>query len=280
VARVEPGSSAARAVDAALEVWRQGDLALSERWFVHVGQGPAGATEHVQLESGADPSAITTEVLGLVVVTQTCDLVRSCVGRPFVEVAPLVELSETDLGVARRGRTPRFFVAARGELETRAIDLDRVMTVEKSVVAGWERTPSGLDDAGLRALQGALARKRARFAFPDDFTRLVAPFGKRLVEKHDRQSEEGRALRALREIRVQATPSWDADEVRLFFWLLREASDALDLRIALDTLHRLVKPLGRFLSVEGQVAALEDLTAQEYVDSDPLDLYHLSRTLD
>jgi len=179
---------------------------------------------------GVDPSAITTEVLGLVVVTQTCDLVRSCVERPFVEVAPLVELSAEYLDAARRGQTPRYFVAALGTLAAYAIDLDRVMTVEKSVVAGWKRASSDLDEAGLRALQRALARKRARFAFPDDFTGLVAPFRKRLVEKHGRQSDEGRALRALREIRVQATPNWDADEVRLSFWLLAEEVDAVSLK--------------------------------------------------
>jgi len=32
----------------------------------------------------------------------------------------------------------------------------------------------------------------------------------------------------------------------------------------------------QFVSVKDQVAALQDITAQDYVDSDPLDLDHLS----
>ena len=111
---MEPGSHDAQAVDAALHLWRQGDVAREEAWFVHVGPGAASADEEDRGEWISDPSAITTEVLGLVVVTQTCDLVRSCVERPFVEVAPLVELSEAQIEAARRGRMPRYFVAVHG----------------------------------------------------------------------------------------------------------------------------------------------------------------------
>ena len=37
------------------------------------------------------------------------------------------------------------------------------MTVHKAVVAGWERLPGWTTDAEVRAIAGALARKRARF---------------------------------------------------------------------------------------------------------------------
>ncbi|EYF05806.1 hypothetical protein [Chondromyces apiculatus] len=39
---------------------------------------------------------------------------------------------------------------------------------------------------------------------------------------------------------------------------------------------KLVPTMGRFESVEGQVVTLQDMNAGEYVDSDPLDLDHLS----
>ena len=32
-----PDSAEAKAIDASLSQWRQGDLALEERWFIHVG---------------------------------------------------------------------------------------------------------------------------------------------------------------------------------------------------------------------------------------------------
>jgi hypothetical protein len=44
----------------------------------------------------------------------------------------------------------------------------------------------------------------------------------------------------------------------------------------LEKWRALVPATGRYISVHGQVAALEDLTGQEYVESDPLDLDHLS----
>ena len=35
-------------------------------------------------------------------------------------------------------------------------------------------------------------------------------------------------------------------------------------------------PGGRFRSVDGVITSLDDLTARDYVESDPLDLDHLS----
>lgn len=162
------------------------------------------------------------------------------------------------------------------------VDLDRVMTIEKSVVASWKRTPGYDKDADARVFAQALARKRVRVAFPDDFTAFAKKLQGRLTEKHDKATDEGRGLRALREIRVRANPSWNAAEVELFFWFIRNAEDATfggkswgDL---LKDWLKLVTATGRFNSVDGQVAALSDMTAQDYVDSDPLDLDHLSTT--
>jgi hypothetical protein len=39
---------------------------------------------------------------------------------------------------------------------------------------------------------------------------------------------------------------------------------------------QLMPAAGRFKTVDGMVVALEDLTAKDYVESDPLDLDHLS----
>lgn len=66
----------AKQVDAALSEWRQGDVALDEKWFVHVGD-PAMALSDAAAAAGDDgPQAIMSEVAGLVVITQTCDVVR------------------------------------------------------------------------------------------------------------------------------------------------------------------------------------------------------------
>ena len=159
------------------------------------------------------------------VVTQTCDLVRRCGDRPFVEVSPLVEVDDSVLREVERGRRPNY-AFIRGVAERRlAADRDRVTTVAKSVVASWERVEGCLSDNDTRRLSLALARKRARTAFPENFVAFASPLMKRMSSRHDKESDEGRALRALREIRVRAAPCWDADEVTLMFSFIRNEDE-------------------------------------------------------
>jgi hypothetical protein len=70
----------------------------SDAPFVHLADLDAPTTSHAEElagESGAERLAVVSvEALGLVVLTQTCDLVRTCTDRPFVEVCPLVEMPD------------------------------------------------------------------------------------------------------------------------------------------------------------------------------------------
>ena len=279
MATLAPDSDEAKRIDASLREWRQGDLALEESWFVHVGDGAAPLTA-AAAEAAGGAQALTSEVLGLVVLTQTCDIVRSCVTRPYVEVAPLARVSEDDLHQVKRGRRPAHATLPALEKDLLVADLDRVMTVEKSIVASWKRTPGFTRDADGRAFAQALARKRVRFAFPDDFTLLAKKLQARLGDKHDKNTDEGRGLRALREIRVCASPSWDAPSTEIFFWFIRDDADAtFEGKSWADLLKdwlKLVPATGRFTSLDGQVATLQEMAAEDYVDSDPLDLDHLS----
>ena len=267
-------------VDHVLSAWRQGDCVLGEHWFAHRLDKSFAVTDAGRVAAEADADLAEQQVLGLVVVKQTCDVVRSCTERPYVEVCPLVEVDDGRLREIQRGRRPSYaFVPLVAERKL-AADLDRVMTVEKPLVATWERTPGWTTDAEARAFAPALARKRVRFAFPDDFTKLVRKLQKRLEEKHDRESVEGRALGALREIRVSAAPSWDAASCELSFWFVRNGEDVDcegkgwgDL---VESWLKLAPESGRFTKIYGQVTTLEDLRAADYVDSDPLDLDHLS----
>ena len=78
----------------------------------------------------------------------------------------------------------------------------------------------------LRVIALALSRKRSRFAFPDDFVAAAEALQRRLVDKHDKETNEGAHLRALREIRVRAAPSWDDAEVQLGWWFIKDADPA------------------------------------------------------
>ena len=68
------------------------------------------------------------------------------------------------------------------------------MTVEKAVVAGWTHTPGWETDDELRDFARALARKRSRFAFPDDFVVAARSLQAHLVDRHNRQTDEGAHL--------------------------------------------------------------------------------------
>lgn len=81
------------------------------------------------------------KVRGLVVVTQTCDILRTCSERPFVEVVPLKEVDETYLCQIQQSMRPQYaFIPGSAEYSL-AADLDCVMTLEKAVVARWQRHP-------------------------------------------------------------------------------------------------------------------------------------------
>ena len=141
-----------KAIDQALRAWRQGDVSLDAGLeFLHLADlscphGAASievaktlATAGEALEAGATP--VLDEVRGLVMLSQTCDVIRGCRARPFVEVAPLIEVPEQWVEEIRRLKRPAFAYVPTTAGDRLVADLDRTMTVEKALVAGWARTP-------------------------------------------------------------------------------------------------------------------------------------------
>lgn len=267
-------------IDEHLAQWRQGDCVLGEHWFVYRIHPTAFVTQEAKAVAEEGLDLVETPVLGFTIVTQTCDIVRSCKERPYLELCPLVKVDEGRLHEIERGRRPAYAYLPLLAHHQLVADLDRVMTVEKSVVVSWIRTPGWTHDIEIRHFALALSRKRIRFAFPDDFTDFVHKLQNRLTDKHEKNSEEGRGLRALSEIRIYAAPSWDAEQVELMFWFIRKENDSTfegkSWYTLLDVWLKLLPQNGRFIKIQGQVVALEDLTAVDYVNSDPLDLDHLS----
>ncbi len=207
--------AAREAIDDALETWRQGDCVVGEQWFLSRVDPEKPLTIEAIEAAEAEADAAEAEVRGLMLATQSCDAVRDCADRPFVEVCPLVEVEAGRLEEIRRGRRPNYAYVPGLAAQRLVADLDRAMTVEKAVVASWTRVRGCSDDGEVRRLAHALARKRVRAAFPNDFVILASKLSNRLSEKHDKGSDEGRALRALREIRVRAAPAWEAEKVGL-----------------------------------------------------------------
>jgi len=272
----------AAAVDATLAQWRQGDCFLGDCWFVHRFAKDFPTTNEGLFAAQDDADLAEQQVVGFVVVTQTCDLVRKCLERPFVELCPLVEVDAGRLIEIEKGWRPGYAYLPLLAPRRLVADLDRVMTVEKPVVATWARVQGWTTDSDARAFALALARKRERFAFPDDFNALVDKLKDRLGDKHNKASDEGRALRELDEIRIYASPSWDSTPVDLMFHFIRIDSDiTFEGRNWGDLLQgwlKLVPSRGRFKRINGHVVTLTDITAADYASSYPLDLDHLSMT--
>lgn len=261
-------------IDAALAGWRQGDCVLgADHWFVH-----RGTAQIASDGSGQSSDLVETGVAGFVLLTQSCDVVRSYKDRRYLSVAPLVEVAEGALLEIQKGYRPQY-AAVPGVADKRLVaDLDWVMTIDKQAVAGWIRVQGCRSDEERRAFSRAVGRKHTRFAFPDDFNEFAKRLQTRIREKHGRQSPEGVALRGLYEIRVRAAPSWDAAEVELMFWFIADPSNVAEVRRSgvLPSWMKLIGPAGRFRTVDGLIATYDDLTARDYLESDALDLDHLS----
>lgn len=269
-----------QAIDQALEKWRQGDCLVGEFEFVFRLDLDLPLTKDAKDAAQEGVDLVETPCEGAVVLSQTCDIVRSCINRPFLEIAPLVFAAPELLEQVKKGLRPNYaFIPGVAEKNLVA-DLDRVMTVEKAVVALWDRT-IGCDSCfAARHFAESLSRKRARPAFPDDFSECLRPLLKKIKLKHGKElSEEGRAFRALQEIRVRAAPDWKSDQIDVFFWFIRnprEDDTGIIWTVFIENWVDLFKITDRYFSVKGAAVFLEDMTALDYVESDPLDLDYLS----
>lgn len=274
-------------IDTVLQEWRQGDTILgSDLAFVHVVDlaRPVSAEAKEQAatmaasgETAGTTTLLESEVEGFVVTTQTCDVVREAEKRPYVELAPLVEVSEADLAAIKGLQRPAFAFVPALAAKRLVADLDRVMTIEKSVLVALPRQSGMTTDAETRAFALALARKRSRFAFPNTFVDLVRSLQKRIVARYGKTSEEGLHVSALSEIRVAASPSWNAERADIFFWFVKQSDpDKPDWAKWQAEWLKLVVPTAAFPKIEGLVTRLADMTAKDYTTSEHLDLDQLS----
>lgn len=207
-------------VDSILREWRQGDVATAESAFCfsHLQESaeevariePGFRTEDGEISIGLERFPTT----GLVVLTQTCDIARGSADRPYVEVCPLVTPSEQVLKDTELGTTPQY-VHIPGAAADQVANLSIVLTLHKRVLASLKRTPGWSTDDEIRRIQATIARRYQRFAFPDDLHRSLKKFSNRLRKKYGQQplTAEGELFRRVLQIRAQADPNWQSDEI-------------------------------------------------------------------
>jgi hypothetical protein len=281
-------SEQAAEIDACLATWRQGDVVRGDTFpFIHLADLRSPTTpksDELARELAPDSGSLEivgVDVPGLVVLTQTCDLGRPCTERPYVEVCPLIELPDDQAALVRLGRRPRFAPLPALNDDRLAADLDRVMTVEKGLIAALtDRRERGVvSDTEIRIFSEFLGMKRLRVALPDEFTIAVRRMRQRILDKHGAASREGQFLLAVREIRVRALPDWAAEEIEVEILFVFDHGGNIP-----DSAEHLIKLLtdritigGWIAAVDGRAVGLDQLSAASYLESDRLDLDDLSQ---
>lgn len=183
------------------------------------------------------------------VISQTCDLRRDTDLEPFVQVSPILGLTEEEWRHGREGTasTRRFaYPHALGDVTHPVLDVRIVQTVEKTALVAETVAPmdAGLDRPTRLHLSAWLARRFARHAFPDELETVAL---RRLREElAKRRAQPGTPAGALldcreavmvsygdgpnidvlfvvRQDRVVANPVFAQDAERK----LREAADAI-----------------------------------------------------
>jgi hypothetical protein len=150
----------------------------------------------------------------VVLLTQTCDLQSTTPNENRCLVAPVIHMSEQFAYEALRGRRPGF-AGLPWVGSTAVADLSRITTVERSVLV--DAVSRGRPRTLRERLHFAetISRYLTRPALPDPVNEVLSPFVKRIAEKHDRESAEGRCAHKVSELRVEATPDIDHGEPAL-----------------------------------------------------------------
>ncbi|MDD9744762.1 MULTISPECIES: hypothetical protein [Marinovum] len=190
-----------------LSEWRQGDFSLNVGGFLY-----AEASTDGELY---DAREIREGVLGLVVISQTCDIVRRTGGRHYVAVCPLIKLEPQEIKEVHKGRKPYLSVVENVEDGVFA-DLRRPFSVDKDLLRGWARLDGFSSEASRARFSSALERKFGQFAFPDEFDSAFKNFKDRVWSRHDKtDSPPGKVYRSIHQIRFRVLPNWESPEKTL-----------------------------------------------------------------
>lgn len=230
---------------------------------------------------GNVPEVSVDDVVGCVLVTQTCDIANDAPGKEYVTICPLVRIAPQNLEYIRTGRTPGAALLENPPEPDVVVDLGRMTSLHKSILNDMPRVQGFSTDAGRMKFAQALERKFGRFAFPDAFNdRILAKIRERILSAHSKEnSDKGKAYRSIKTARVAALPGWEATgkkEVVFYFVLehegIREASKLEISEVLKDHMDKLVWPDGFSpASPPYFIYTTDEMTASEWLASQPID---------
>jgi hypothetical protein len=273
------------------EDWQQGDiLSVDGLPFFYLAdlrnplmpQSKEFLAGEEQAASGNPFAAVAVDVEKFVIISQTCDLIRDFSDVPTVQLATVEKVSAKILAGVKKRTTIRYLFLPELESESLVANLDQVFTVEKAVLLAVDpkkRKCAVRNDVEAQILSEGITRKYSRFAFPDEFTAALDRFRDFVVGKHHKDNANGKALRAVTEIRVTSSKGWTNKDSEIQFLFLfdhansitKECEDCIGALMKLFVVNEKfpVRPLFRCLT-------FEDITADTYRRSQLLDLNFLS----
>ena len=262
--------------------WQQGDFSLECGGLVF--RDIVGTDDEIGEESDI---FYDEAVLGFVVISQTCDVVRAPINtsHKFVTVCPLVEIEFEGLSNIERGKAPRFGLIANTPKNV-VVDFSRTMSVSKELLVNWERQRGCPSEKEQLLFSRSLERFFGRFAYPDAFNDSINSFRKAVHDKYDKNSLFGMVLRSIKELRVYPHASWNTpDSVPITLIVVldeefeREVKDRNviyeQIKLKIDQIDWKT-PFSLHEEQGIHLAELRDLTAADYLNSYPLDLNSLS----
>lgn len=278
-------------INKAMCAWRQGDIVLGDDLeavhmadlsLAHSPQSLAVVEELLEQGREAEPGAVPVldaTVHGMVMLSHSCEIVRDCIARPSVEVAPLVRVRKEWMREIRLRRRLRYIFVPATEGALLVGDLERSMSEEKAVVAGWKRTPGWSTDEQAKSFADTLAFKVSRDALPDDFLHACSEMRYHIFSEHNADTTEGNLLRELEEIRVLPDPSWDSGHVELDWWFVVEDSAVVNEDTWMPYLNKWLEMFvrtGRYRVRDKFPCGFTDFSAAVYRKSYRLDFDRLS----
>jgi hypothetical protein len=174
-----------------MQSYSQGDLLPSVREMAAV---------------GPDGYSIKCAHEGVVIVSQTCDVVQDRV--ELIHVAEHVVLNDKDARTARSGRWIRY-VALPALGPNHFADLAHICAVHKAVAAADDPIPGLSSDDDRSTFGKAVGRHFNRFAYPDEVSAWFDELAKSIRSKTGKlNSPEGRILENVIQFRIQSLNGW------------------------------------------------------------------------
>lgn len=157
-------------------------------------------------EDGASSEQETPH--GVAVITQCCDLAQNKTG--FVQVAPIRELDGVETTNVRRGRSSRYCALPTLQ-ENHHVDLGVITSIAVGLIGNNLKVYSLESERERREFAASIARRYARFAYPDSYRQYLDPLRDAVRNKAGKpNSPLGNVIERIATLRLEAEPSWDA----------------------------------------------------------------------